>query len=124
MGILADRLGFKNVILLGFILFTIVYGGFAFSPSIGIIFTLFAIYGIYAAATEGIIKAWITNLAHNENTATAIGFYTSCESICTLLASIIAGALWTSFGSASTFITTAGISLIVFFYFLLRIRTK
>lgn len=124
MGILADKLGFKKIILLGFILFTFVYGGFAFSPSIGIIFTLFAVYGIYAAATEGIIKAWITNLAHNENTATAIGFYTSCESICTLLASIIAGALWTGFGSSSAFLTTAGISLIVFLYFLLRIRNK
>lgn len=124
MGILADKLGFKKIILLGFILFTFVYGGFAFSPSIGIIFTLFAVYGIYAAATEGIIKAWITNLAHNENTATAIGFYTSCESICTLLASIIAGALWTGFGSSSTFLTTAGISLMVFLYFLLRIRNK
>ncbi len=124
MGIIADRLGFKKIILTGFLLFAIVYSGFAFDPSIGLIFILFAIYGIYAAATEGIIKAWITNIAHKENTATAIGFYTSCESICTLFASIIAGALWTSFGSSSTFITTATVSIIVFFYFLLKIKNK
>lgn len=124
MGMLADRLGFKKIILFGFILFAAVYSGFAFSPSIGIIFILFSVYGIYAAATEGVIKAWITNLAHQENTATTIGFYTSCESICTLLASIIAGALWTSFGSTSTFITTAGVTGLVFFYFLLRIKAK
>jgi len=124
MGILADKLGFKKVILLGFLLFAIVYGGFAFNPSIGLIFILFSIYGIYAAATEGVIKAWITNLAHKENTATAIGFYTSCESICALFASIIAGALWTNFGSTSTFITTAAISLLVFIYFFLRIRNS
>jgi MFS family permease len=124
VGVLADRLGFKKIILLGFALFAIVYGGFAFNPSTGAIFILFSVYGIYAAATEGVIKAWITNLAHNENTATAIGFYTSCESICTLFASIIAGALWTSFGSTSTFITTSVISAIVFIYFLLRIRVK
>ncbi len=114
----------KKLFFLDFLLFAIVYGGFAFNPSIGVIFILFSLYGIYAAATEGIIKAWITNLAHKENTATAIGFYTSCESICALLASIIAGALWTHFGSATTFISTAVISIIVFFYFLLRIRTK
>ena len=60
----------------------IVYGGFAFNPSITVIFILFSIYGIYAAATEGVIKAWITNLAHKENTATAIGFYTSCFDNC------------------------------------------
>ena len=81
MGILADKIGFKKIILFGFILFSIVYGGFAFNPSIGLIFILFSIYGIYAAATEGVIKAWITNLSHGENTATAIGFYTSCESV-------------------------------------------
>jgi len=124
MGVLADKLGFKKIILLGFLLFAIVYGGFAFNPSIGLIFILFSIYGIYAAATEGVIKAWITNLAHKENTATAIGFYTSCESICALFASIIAGALWTNFGSTSTFITTAAISLLVFIYFFLRIRNS
>ena len=124
MGILADRLSYKKIILLGFALFTIVYGGFAFQPSIAMIFILFLIYGIYAAATEGIIKAWVTNLAHKENTATAIGFYTSCESICALLASIIAGALWTTWGSNCTFISTAMISLIVFIYFLLKIKDK
>ena len=66
MGILADKIGFKKIILFGFILFSIVYGGFAFNPSIGLIFILFSIYGIYAAATEGVIKAWITNLSHGE----------------------------------------------------------
>jgi MFS family permease len=124
MGVLADRLGYKKIVLLGFALFAVVYGGFAFQPSVGIIFILFSVYGIYAAATEGVIKAWVANLAHKENTATAIGFYTSCESICTLLASIIAGALWTGLGSTSTFIVTSVIAIFVFIYFLLRISTS
>jgi MFS family permease len=122
MGIIADRIGFKKMILFGFIIFSIVYGGFAFNPSVTVIFLLFSLYGIYAAATEGVIKAWISNLAHQENTATAIGFYTSCESICALLASIIAGTIWTNWGSSSTFITTSAVSFIVFIYFLLKIR--
>ena len=124
MGALADRFSFRKIILFGFAMFTVVYGGFAFNPSVPVIFLLFAIYGIYAASTEGVIKAWVTNLSNNQNTATAIGFYTSCESICTLLASIIAGALWTNTGAFSTFITTAGISAIVFFYFLFKIKDK
>jgi MFS family permease len=121
MGVLADRLGYKKIILTGFALFAVVYGGFAFQPSIAVIFILFSVYGIYAAATEGVIKAWVANLARKENTATAIGFYTSCESICTLFASIIAGALWTGLGSTSTFLVTAIITILVFIYFLLRI---
>ncbi len=124
MGMLADKIGFKRVVIFGLILFTIVYGGFAFNPSVLLIFILFAIYGIYAAATEGVIKAWITNLSHNQDTATAVGFYTSCESMSTLFASIIAGAIWTSLGSSYTFIITAVISLVVVLYFSLIIKVK
>jgi MFS family permease len=124
LGILADKLSFKKVISFGFLLFAIVYGCFAFQPSTMAIFILFFIYGIYAGATEGVSKAWITNIAHDNNTATAIGFYTSCESVCALLASIIAGALWTGFGSFYTFGITAIISFSVLIYFLLGIRQR
>ena len=124
VGALADRISIKKIFVTGLILFAIVYAGFAWQPSTPVIFILFFIYGIYAAATDGITKAWITNIAHRENTATAIGFYTSCESICTLLASIIAGFLWSSYGSFYTFSTTAFIALLVSFYFIFRIRKK
>jgi MFS family permease len=55
LGALADKFSFKKVLLFGFSLFAIVYGGFAFTPSIPVIFILFFIYGLYAAATEGVI---------------------------------------------------------------------
>jgi MFS family permease len=122
LGKLADRFGIKNVFILGLLMFTIVYACFAFHPPVVVIFALFFIYGIYAAATEGIVKAWITNIAHDENTATAVGFYTSCESICSLLASIIAGAIWSSFGPSFTFGVTAFIAFSVIIYFLLSFR--
>jgi MFS family permease len=122
MGVLADRLSFKTIIVFGFVLFAGVYAGFAFASSITAIFILFSIYGLYAAATEGVIKAWITNLSEERDTATAVGFYTSCESICTLLASIIAGTIWTNAGSSATFLTTAGITVMVCVYFLFRLR--
>lgn len=122
LGALADKFSIKKIFIGGLVLFTIVYAGFAFQPSEVIIFILFFLYGIYAGATEGITKAWITNITYNENTATAIGFYTSCESLCTLFASIVAGFIWSQLGSSYTFGTTAGISLLVIFYFLLKNR--
>ena len=116
MGIIADKAGFRKMIITGLVLFAVVYTGFALKPSVSLIFILFTLYGLYAAATEGVIKAWITNLAHHQNTATAVGFYTSCESVCTLFASIIAGGIWTGFGSFYTFITSAIVSLAAVFY--------
>src|SRR4030095_3860704 len=95
IGAIADRFNFKTVFIFGLLLFGIVYTGFAFAPSTAVIFVLYFIYGIYAAATESIAKAWISNLTHGVNTGTALGFYTSCQSICTLLASSIAGFVWT-----------------------------
>ena len=122
LGALADKIGFKKLFLTGLLIFAIVYAGFAFDPSITVIFLLFALYGIFSAATDGISKAWITNIAHNKNTATAVGFYTSCQSICTLGASTIAGFIWSNLGSSYTFIITAAIAFIVMIYFFLSFR--
>lgn len=118
-GMLADKIGFRSVVITGMAMFGFVYGGFAFNPSIPVIFFLFALYGFYAAFTEGVIKAWITNLAGQHDTATAIGFYTSGESIAALFASILAGAIWTGLGSGFTFIISAAVTLFVAFYLLI-----
>jgi MFS family permease len=120
LGALADRIGIRKVFLSGLLLFAIVYFLFGLSQTTTLIFAAFVFYGIYAAATEGITKAWITNTAHGQNTATAIGFYTSCESICTLLASVVAGAIWTGYGSTATFWVTAGAAILVLLYFLFQ----
>lgn len=124
IGVMADRTGFRKMIASGLILFALVYTGFAFNPSVSVIFLLFAIYGVYAAATEGVVKAWITNLSHEQNTATAIGFYTSAESVCSLFASIIAGAIWTGFGSTYTFLITGIVAFVVAIYFTLIFMNK
>ena len=118
MGIIADKLGKKKVFLFGLLLFAVVYGGFVFTTSPAVVYGLFFVYGIYAAATEGIAKAWITNIAHDQNTATAIGFYTSMESVSSLIASLIAGILWSSAGSGWMFIFSTGVTFVVLLYLL------
>ncbi|HEU4470098.1 MAG TPA: MFS transporter, partial [Flavisolibacter sp.] len=84
----------------------------------------FFLYGLYAAATEGIAKAWITNVADARHAATAIGFYTSCESSCALLASIVAGAAWTGFGSQAVFLSSSVVALGTAAYFLFLQKSK
>jgi MFS family permease len=116
MGMLADKIGLKRVLISGLILFALVYAGFGFNSS-GVGFAiLFFLYGIYAAATEGISKAWITNITDKGDVATAIGTFTAFQSICTLIASSLAGLIWFKFGATATFTSSAVITLFVAIY--------
>jgi MFS family permease len=116
LGSLADRIGMKKILVSGLILFAIVYTGMAYANSNLAFLVLFAIYGVYAAATEGIAKAWITNICHPDDTATAIGTYTAFQSIATLLASSLAGLIWFYAGASTTFLLSGIIALVVAIY--------
>lgn len=118
VGILADHIGLKSVFIFGLILFSVVYFGMSVNTHFYIFFGLFFLYGVYAAATEGIAKAWISNISEKKDTATAIGTYTGLQSICTILASSMAGLIWYQFGAGVTFIVTAMGSIFVVIYFL------
>jgi MFS family permease len=124
MGILADKLGLKNTFLLGLFLFIIVYLGFSVNNNIYIFGILFLLYGLYAAATEGIAKAWISNISAKEDTATAIGTFSGFQSICTMFASAFAGFVWYQFDATSTFIISAIATIIVLFYFLFFVKEE
>ena len=116
VGILADKLGMKKIFLLGLFIFAIVYAGFAFNKNIVVFIILFAVYGLYAAATEGVSKAWISNIVDKSETATAIGTYTGFQSIAALFASSICGLLWYNFGGLATFLITAVVTVMVVIY--------
>lgn len=119
LGILADRIGLKKMFIAGLFIFAIVYAGFAVNDELYIFMFLFALYGIYAAATEGISKAWISNIVDKKETATAIGTYSGFQSICALVASSLCGFLWFQFGSVFTFGVTAFITLCVILYMII-----
>ncbi len=116
LGMLADKIGLKKVFIFGLILFFVVYTGFAFATNVKMFFLLFLLYGIYAGATEGISKAWISNIAAKNETATAIGTYTAFQSICTMIASSLTGIIWFTFSAKAAFMSTAVITLIVVIY--------
>ena len=120
LGILADKIGLKSILITGLCIFSIVYTGFALNENMYVFFLLFALYGIYAAATEGISKAWISNLVPKNETASALGTFSGFQSICALIASSLCGLLWYHLGAVFTFLVTAVISLavIIYLYFL------
>lgn len=118
IGIVADNIGLKTIFMTGLALFATVYFGMAINTNIYFFFGLFFLYGIYAAATEGISKAWISNITDKKDTATAIGTFSGLQSICTMLASSLTGFIWFQFGAATAFLLTATTTLITFAYFL------
>jgi sugar phosphate permease len=95
-----------------------------FSQSLYSFALLFALYGIYAASTEGISKAWISTISNEKDTATAIGTYSAFQSFFTMLASSFAGVLWYQFGANTTFIVTGFASILIGLYFIFMTSEK
>lgn len=94
-GAISDKIGRKKVLALGFIIFSLVYVGFAFVNKSFYLWILFPVYGFYIAMTEGVSKAFISDLVPAGKRATAIGLYYTLTGLVTFLASFIAGLLWT-----------------------------
>ena len=116
-GIIADKIGPKKVLLDGFLLFSAVYLLFGLAPSSPFLWFLFPIYGIYMALTEGVGKAYISNLVPQEKTGTAFGVYQTTIGLCTFFASLIAGLLWTYIGVSAPFIFGSLMAVISAFLF-------
>ncbi|MFN5704811.1 MAG: MFS transporter [bacterium] len=123
LGIIADKIGMKKILVFGLIMFSLSYYFISISTLTIHFIGVFLLYGIYAAATEGISKAWISNIVTKNETATAIGLYTSFQSIATMLASTLTGIIWYKFGSSIAF-TITSISTLLIASFVFSIKEK
>jgi MFS family permease len=92
-------------------IFSLVYMGFALSNSRDLMWFLFILYGLYAAATEGISKAWVSDLTGDDLRGTAIGLITMSGSLALMAGSVITGFLWDLYGSQVPFALTSITSL-------------
>jgi len=117
-GKLADKIGAKRVFIVGLLIFSFVYFSFALNTSSLFVWFLFAVYGIYIAFTDGVSKALVGSLIDKESAGTAYGVMQTVISICTLLASVIGGFLWSTVSPNATFIFGAICSLSAFILFL------
>lgn len=118
VGIVADKVGLKRIFISGIFLFAVVYAGIAVASTPPVFFMLFLIYGLYAATTEGISKAWISNISEKKDIATAIGTYSAFQSILTILASSATGIIWHIYGASYALGITAMAALIIGVYFM------
>lgn len=115
-GWLADRFSLKLTVLIGLSLFAVVYQSMTVANQLGSFMGLMALYGLYGAATQGIVKAWISTVSAAGDRATAIGTYSGLSSLGVLVANALAGGLWSTFGPAATFGVTGVATLLVIVY--------
>ena len=110
-GLFSDRIGRRNVLLLGYSLFGLTCLGFAFLESPAAFIILFALYGLVYALVEVTQRAYISDLASKEIRGTALGTLHTCVGLAALPAGLIAGALWQYIDPQATFIYGCALGL-------------
>lgn len=102
-GYLSDRIGRKQTIILGWMIYALVYLGFGLAASAYHIWLLFILYGFYFGCTEGVEKALVADFIPSEKLATVFGIYHFLIGIAAFPASLIFGMIWQWLGSQWAF---------------------
>ena len=103
LGSWSDRIGRRHLIIGGWIAYGLVYLGLALSNAGWHVWLLYALYGIYYAATDGVGRALVADFVPVERRGAAYGLYNAAIGITVFPASVIAGVLWQGLGSWAGF---------------------
>ena len=107
LGARSDVIGRRRMLIFGFTGYALVYLGFALVETSVAPWLLFALYGIPYAATEGMARAYVVDLAGEGRRATVLGAYTFVLGIAALFASTIGGVLWDTVSHSAPFVFSA-----------------
>lgn len=102
-GILSDRIGRRRVIVIGWSFYAVLYLCFGLVTSSWQLVPLFVLYGVYHAATQGVIRAFVADVAPEGKRGTPYGLYYGLVGVTLLPASLIAGFLWQGVSPAAPF---------------------
>jgi MFS family permease len=112
---LSDTMGRKRFILIAWVAFALFYIGMGVSSaSIYQVIGLFILYGLFKAATEGVEKALVADLAPQGLRGTAFGWFNLINGLMLLPASIVFGWLYESIGATQAFLFSGGCAIIAF----------
>jgi len=111
-GKLSDKIGRRRVLVSGYVVYGIVYLGFALLASKSVTVVLFVLYGAYTALITGAERALVAEAAPERYKGTVLGLYGMLQGVGLLLSSIIAGVMWNTLGSGSPFLLGGGLGLL------------
>ncbi len=117
-GVLSDRIGRRRVLVGGWLIYGLVYLGFALAGAGWQVWLLYALYGVYYGMAEGVARALVADIVRPEQHGTAYGVFNAAIGVTAFPASLIAGLLWQGlgpwkgFGPAAPFLFGAGLALL------------
>ena len=109
-GGLSDRLGRRYVIVIGWVIYSLVYLGFALVTNAVAFVALFLIYGVHFALAEGSEKALVADLTPMHQQGTSFGLYYGVLGVGMLVASIAFGIVYDRVSPAAAFIMGSALS--------------
>ena len=111
-GALSDRMNRTTIVIVGLVLLVVADAILAWSDSIAGVAVGVALWGLHMGLTQGLLSALVADTAPAELRGTAFGVLNLAIGVATLLASIIAGALWDAVGPQGTFVAGVGFTLL------------
>jgi MFS family permease len=108
----SDRLGRRGLLGIGIALLITADLTLAVAGSVSIVMIGAALWGVHMGATQGILSAIVADRAPGDLRGTAFGLFNLVTGGALLAASLLAGALWTVVGPASTFLAGAALSAV------------
>ena len=120
-GLLSDRFRRRHVFALGLFVFAVTYLGFGLTPTSRAVWWLLPLYGCYSALTDGVSRAWVTDLVPAEHRGIALGLQGMVTGIGLLVAGVWSGLAWGGTGHGP-FLVSGSAALVMAFVLAFRGR--
>jgi MFS family permease len=111
-GALSDTLGRRGLIVSGWLIYALIYLGFAFASAWWHVWILYAGYGLYYGAFLGASSALIADLVPDYLRGTAYGIFNAALGVVAFPASLLAGLLWDWYGPVAPFVAGGALALL------------
>ncbi len=110
MGLLADRLDKRRLLIAGFIVLIAADATLALAPGLWAVLAGIALWGLHLGLSQGLLAALVAQSAPARLRGTAFGVFNLTSGLTLLLASLLAGIIWQAYGPAAMFWSSAAVA--------------